>query len=74
MNPVHKHEPAAGAFLINHLVDMGESLNAACTDLARDSTPERCDQLIARLRGAEQALGQFRRTLVADGELAHDPD
>lgn len=71
MTGLHKHEPAATPFLIGHLVDIGEALNAACTDLARDPTPERCDQLIARLRGAEQALGQFRRALVADGDSAN---
>ena len=58
----------------NYLSNMTEALNAACTDLARDPTPERCDQLIARLRGAEQALRQFRRVLVTDGDPAHVRD
>jgi hypothetical protein len=74
MNPVHKHEPAAGAFLIGHILDMGDGLHGACADLARDPTPERCDRLIMKLKGAEQALRQFRRALAADGELSRDPD
>ena len=70
MNPEYKREPTPTPFLIGHLVDMGEALNVACTELARDPTPARVDELIARLSGAEQALKQFRCALVADGELA----
>ena len=64
MNPVHKHEPATVPFLIGHLVDMGEALVAACQDLAREPTPERCDQLITRLNGAKEGVRQFRRAVL----------
>ena len=74
MTGLHKHEPAQAPFLIGHLVDMGDALNAACSELARDPTPERCDRLIMQLKGAEHALGRFRRALLADEDPANVRD
>jgi hypothetical protein len=74
MNPVHKRSRAPGSVHFSHLIDMGAVLAGACTDLCRDPTPERCDMLLAKLRGAEQGVRQFRQALIVDGELARDPD
>jgi hypothetical protein len=74
MNPVHKHTPAPGSAHLSHLIDMGAALAAACTDLCREPTPERADMLLAKLKGAEAGVRQFRRQLVADQEARRDPD
>ena len=73
----HDHELAAKLYarpattvLIGPIVDMGEALNAACVDLARNPTPEHCDQLLIKMQGAQQGVRQFRRALIADGEMA----
>ena len=61
-------------FLISHLIDMGDALNAACLDLARDPTPEHCDQLVMKMQGAQQGVRQFRQALLADGDPANVRD
>ena len=71
MTGLHKHSPAQTPFLIGHLVDMGEALAAACSELSRDPTPERCDMLLMKLRGAEQGVRLFRQALTADGIQGH---
>jgi hypothetical protein len=50
----------------NSLPDLGQSLNVAAIDLARDCTVERLDLLLARLQGAETALVHLRKALIAD--------
>jgi hypothetical protein len=50
-----------------HLPDMGESLHNAAIDLARDCTTERCDQMLARLKGAETSLMHLRQKLMQEG-------
>ncbi len=59
MTGLHKHQPAPGSVHFSHLIDMGAALAGACTDLARDPTPERCDRLIMKLRGAGKPWGSF---------------
>jgi len=53
---------------------MGEALNAACLDLARDPTPEHCDQLLIKMQDAQQGVRQFRQALLADGDPANERD
>ncbi len=69
MNPL-----TSTPFLIGNLIDMGEALNAACLDLARDPTPEHCDQLLIKMQDAQQGVRQFRQALLADGDPANERD
>jgi len=64
MTGLHKHEPAPAPFLIGHLIDMGEALNTACQDLARDCTLPRIDEMLHRIKGAETSLLHLRRALA----------
>ena len=67
MNGCHKHQPAPPLAVTAHLAAMGESLATACTDLALEPSIGRCDALAHKLKGASQAVNQFRRGLVAGG-------
>jgi hypothetical protein len=64
----HYRPSAAKPVLIGHLIDAGESLAASFNSLAKDPSPERADLLLAKLRGAEQGVEQFRRALAREGE------
>jgi hypothetical protein len=55
-----RHTPV----LWGHVVDMGESLNAALVNLARERTLDALDDVLARLKGAETGLQQMRRALA----------
>jgi hypothetical protein len=74
MTGLHIRPPASIAVQLEHLHDMSDSLATACTDLCRDPRPERADMLLAKLKGAEAGVRQFRRQLVADQEARRDPD
>jgi hypothetical protein len=63
---LHARQPDISA-MRKHLPDMGESLHNAAIDLARDCTTERCDQMLARLKGAETSLMHLRRKLMQEG-------
>ena len=43
---------------------MGHSLEFGCTALASDPSLKRCDRLLSKIKGAEQAITQYRRALV----------
>ena len=72
MTGLHKHEPAPAPFLIGNLLDAGDSLAVAFAALAKNPTLDGCDILIGRLTGAQQGVRQFRKALVAEGDLARD--
>ena len=74
MTGLHKRSLAPGSVHFSHLREMGTSLAGACIDICRDPTPERCNLLLMKLRGAEEGVRQFRRRLIADEELARDSD
>lgn len=57
--------------LISHLPDLGESLHTAAIDLERDCSIERCDLMLARLKGAETNLIHLRRALIAERTTRH---
>jgi hypothetical protein len=46
------------------LPDLGESLNTAAHELAREITIERVDQMRAKIQGADDALLHLRRALA----------
>ena len=48
------------------LPDLGESLNNAAIDLAKDCTIPRIDEMLARIKGAETSLLHLRRGLAAE--------
>jgi hypothetical protein len=57
-----------------HLPALGESLNNAAIDLAKDCTIPRIDEMLARLKGASTSLLHLRRGLAAEmvpGPHAH---
>jgi len=68
-----KHQPAARKMLIGNVLDMGESINAACFKLATELTIEAVDNLLFQLDGASTGIRQFRKALVSDGELSRGP-
>jgi hypothetical protein len=43
---------------------MGHSLEFGCNALANDPSLARADRLLHKIKGAEQAITQFRRALV----------
>ena len=49
-----------------HLPDLGESLNTAAVDLARDCSLERVDLMLARIKGAETNLTHLRKALISE--------
>ena len=50
--------------LTDNLPSMGESLQAACNTLADDCTLSRLDELVARLKTAEQSLTRLRLAML----------
>jgi hypothetical protein len=70
------HDPALAARLAGRpidvdamrrrLPDLGESLNTAAVELARDITLDKIDAFMAKLKGAETSLMHLRRQLAAD--------
>jgi hypothetical protein len=60
---LHARQPDISA-MRKHLPDMGESLHNVAIDLARDCTVERCDEMLARLKGAETSLMHLRLALA----------
>ena len=48
------------------LPDVGESLNTAALELARDLNLERLDQMLARLKSAESNLVHLRKAMIAE--------
>jgi hypothetical protein len=55
--------PDASA-MIKHLPDLGQSLQSAAIDLAKDCSLPRIDEMLARLKGAETSLLHLRRALA----------
>ena len=53
------------------LPDVGESLNTAAHELARDITLEKIDAFLAKLKGAETSLIHLRRTLAQEVRPGH---
>lgn len=47
-----------------NLTDMADSLYDACTSLASDCTVTRIDELVARLKTAEQTLVRLRISMA----------
>jgi hypothetical protein len=60
---LHARQPDISAMRAR-LPDLGESLHNAAIDLARDCTVERCDEMLARLKGAETSVAHLRRSLA----------
>ncbi len=52
--------------LLSHIPEMGESLNSAALDLARDCTLKRVDLMLARIKGAEASLVHLRKLLLQE--------
>ena len=50
--------------LTDNLPSMGESLRDACSTLANDCTIKRIDELVSRLKTAEQTLTRLRLAIV----------
>mgnify|MGYP000128514885 CR=1 FL=1 len=42
---LYRREPAAPAVQLQHLIDMGEALSAACAELVRNPCSEQADAL-----------------------------
>jgi hypothetical protein len=53
-----------------HLPDLGQSLHIAAVELSCDITLDRCDEMLARLAGAVEAVRHLRREL-ASGVCRH---
>jgi len=51
--------------LTDNLPSMGKSLHEACHTLANDCTVIRIDELVSRLKTAEQALMRLRQAMVS---------
>ena len=64
MNRVHKRVPAPLLAVTAHLAAMGDGLATACAELAQEPSIKGCDQLVHKLKGASQAVSQFRRALI----------
>jgi len=60
------YQPTMGT-MTSQLPTMGESLNKACCALASDCTLPRIDELISRLKTAEQSLTRLRLALATNG-------
>ncbi len=60
------HSPSS-ASMTKYLPDMGQALAAACTDLSRDPTIARCDEMLHRLQSAGHAVSRLRWALAAEG-------
>ena len=50
--------------LSDNLPNIGESLREACNALAADCTPARIDELVSRLKTAEQTLTRLRLSMI----------
>ena len=50
--------------LTDNLPSMGESLREACNALAHDCTLSRLDELVSRLKTAEQSLTRLRLAML----------
>ena len=68
MNRVHKRVPAPPLAVLAHLSAMGDGLATACAELALELSTDHCDRLIHKLKGASQAVSQFRRALIEAGQ------
>ena len=53
------------------LPDLGQALNTAALELARDLTLERLDMMLARVKSAQDNLTQLRKSLVAERSTGH---
>jgi hypothetical protein len=57
--------------LTDNLPNMGESLQAACLTLANDCTLARIDELVSRLKTAEQTITRLRLAMIAERTTGH---
>ena len=57
--------------LTDNLPSMGGSLHDACNALADDCTVIRLDELVSRLKTAEQQLTRLRLALIAERSTGH---
>ena len=59
--------PEASA-MIARLPDLGEALRTSAIDLAKDPTLPRIDEMLARIKGAENSLMHLRRKLKQEAQ------
>jgi hypothetical protein len=50
---------------------IGEALNEACCALADDCTLPRIDELVSRLKTAEQSLTRLRLAMISEQSTGH---
>ena len=62
------YQPSVGAMTSN-LPALGESLQTAALELARDPTLERVDAMVCRLKGAEAGMMHLRKALAREADV-----
>jgi hypothetical protein len=67
VNGLHKHMPPPPLAITASIKAMGQGLAGSCNELAQEPSIQNCDGLIHKLKGASQAVSQFRRALMAGG-------
>ena len=67
------YAPPASA-LLTEMTKIGEGLAAHFTELQRDPTASKCEQLATNLYGAGRMLMRLRERLMAEGEMAGASD
>ena len=60
--------------LLTEMTEVGEGLAAHFTELQRDPTASKCEQLATSLYGADRMLMRLRERLMAEGEMAGASD
>ena len=64
MNQLRQLYAPSAETLTDNLIPMGESLQAAFNALATDCTVIRIDELVSRLKTAEQTLTRLRLAMI----------